>query len=214
MGPVDPASVGGSRYMVSLIDDKSGFAEVGVLGRKSEATGWVEVTLRRWQRQTGQWVKRFRSDQGAEFRSSAFRSFLQHQGIAQEFSAVYTPQQNGVAEQLNRTLTEKAKAMLADSGLGSRFWAEAAHTAAFLRNRTLAAGQTATPFEQFFGRKPRVGYLRVLCSPAYIHVPLVRRKKLDDNCVEGIMVGYEPGIKGYKFWEPSQQRSWSAGTCG
>ncbi len=44
----------------------------------------------------------------------------------------HSPQQNGVAERLNRTLV----AMLSHSNLPNRFWAEAVSTAAYLRNRT------------------------------------------------------------------------------
>ena len=48
----------------------------------------------------------------------------------------HQPQQNGVAERLNRTLVESARAMLSHSNLPNRFWAEAVSTAAYLRNRT------------------------------------------------------------------------------
>lgn len=39
-------------------------------------------------------------------------SFFLHKGIKRQFSATYTPQQNGVAERMNRPLQEKAKSML------------------------------------------------------------------------------------------------------
>jgi len=36
----------------------------------------------------------------------------------------YTPQQNRVAERMNRTLLERTRAMLKATGLGKSFWAE------------------------------------------------------------------------------------------
>ncbi len=36
-----------------------------------------------------------------------------------------TPEQNGVAERLNRTLVEMARSMLLDGKLKLKFWAEA-----------------------------------------------------------------------------------------
>ncbi|GJR12738.1 reverse transcriptase domain-containing protein [Tanacetum coccineum] len=52
-----------------------------------------------------------------------------------EFSNARTPQQNGVAERMNRTLIEAARTMLADSLLPTTFWAEAVNTACYTFNR-------------------------------------------------------------------------------
>ncbi|GJS25241.1 ribonuclease H-like domain-containing protein [Tanacetum coccineum] len=46
-------------------------------------------------------------------------------GIKQEYSNAKTPQQNRVAERMNKTLIEGARTMLADSLLPTTFWAEA-----------------------------------------------------------------------------------------
>ncbi|GJU53736.1 putative ribonuclease H-like domain-containing protein [Tanacetum coccineum] len=51
--------------------------------------------------------------------------FCGNKGIKQEYSNARTPQQNGVAERMIRTLIEAARTMLADSLLPTTFWAEA-----------------------------------------------------------------------------------------
>ncbi|GKF10456.1 ribonuclease H-like domain-containing protein [Tanacetum coccineum] len=61
--------------------------------------------------------------------------FCGEKGIKQEFSNARTPQQNGVAERMNRTLIEAARTMLADSHLPTTFWAEAVNTACYTFNR-------------------------------------------------------------------------------
>ena len=48
--------------------------------------------------------------------------YCNSRGIHHEFSASYTPQQNGVAERNHRTLIEAARTMLADSKLPAMFW--------------------------------------------------------------------------------------------
>ncbi|KAG8481449.1 hypothetical protein CXB51_026307 [Gossypium anomalum] len=48
----------------------------------------------------------------------------------------HTPQQNGVAERMNRTIMEKVRCMLSNANLLKSFWAEAASTACFLINRS------------------------------------------------------------------------------
>ena len=49
-------------------------------------------------------------------------------------NAAYSPQQNGVAERLNRTLGEAAKSMMIHAGLSYAYWAEAVSTATYLKN--------------------------------------------------------------------------------
>ena len=43
-------------------------------------------------------------------------------------------QQNGVAERLNRTIMNKVRSILSESGFKVKFWAEAAATAVYLIN--------------------------------------------------------------------------------
>ncbi|GJT97762.1 retrovirus-related pol polyprotein from transposon TNT 1-94 [Tanacetum coccineum] len=57
-------------------------------------------------------------------------------GIARHHTLVRTPQQNGVAERMNRTIMEKVRCMLSHANLDKDFWVEAATTAAYLINRS------------------------------------------------------------------------------
>ncbi|KAI3754743.1 hypothetical protein L1987_54533 [Smallanthus sonchifolius] len=75
-------------------------------------------------------VRRIRSDNGTEFKNNLMELFCLKRGIRHEFSAPYTPQQNGVAERKNRTLIETARTMLSDAklpykGRQSKFHAKA-----------------------------------------------------------------------------------------
>jgi transposase InsO family protein len=71
-----------------------------------------------------------------------FRNFLHDKGVEHQTSAPYTPEQNGAAERLNRTILERTRVMLEDSQLPRQLWAEAAVTASYLQNRAPTA---ATP---------------------------------------------------------------------
>ena len=53
-------------------------------------------------------IKKVRSDNGTEFKNANVDTFLDKEGISHEFSATYTPQQNGVVERKNQTLIEMA----------------------------------------------------------------------------------------------------------
>jgi transposase InsO family protein len=51
-------------------------------------------------------VKKIRSDNGSKFKNLQVEEFLEEKGIKHEFSAPYTPQQNGVVERRSgRSLT-------------------------------------------------------------------------------------------------------------
>ena len=101
-------------------------------------------------------------------------------GIRHELTVPHSPQQNGVAERMNRTLMESAKTMIAHAKLPNFFWAEAeaVATAAYVRNR-LPTTAFKTPYEKWYERKPNVSHLKVFGCIAYAHIPDVQRQKLD-----------------------------------
>ena len=130
-----------------------------------------------------------------------FENFLIDNGIKHETSVPRCPEQNGTAERLNRTLLESVKALLADSGLEKKFWAEALNTANYLRNRSATSSLGIfTPFEVYKGFKPNVGHLRRFGCTAYVHIRKEKRDKLDGKSLKCIFFGYSETSKGYRFY--------------
>ena len=72
---------------------------------------------------TGRRLKTIRSNNGTEYTEGDFKEFCDQEGIVRHWTVRDTPQQNGVAEGLNRTLLEKARCMRSNSGLGKEWWA-------------------------------------------------------------------------------------------
>ncbi|GJT73377.1 retrovirus-related pol polyprotein from transposon TNT 1-94 [Tanacetum coccineum] len=70
-------------------------------------------------------VKQIRIDNRTEFRNSELKSFCDGKEISQNFSSLYTPEQNSVAERKNRTLIEAARTMLNGLVLSEHFWTDA-----------------------------------------------------------------------------------------
>ena len=64
------------------------------------------------EKSTGQKLKTLRTDNGGEYTSEMFDSYLKKEGIKHELTIPKTPEQNGVAERINRTLVEMGRAML------------------------------------------------------------------------------------------------------
>jgi transposase InsO family protein len=116
-GPIAYLSIGGSKYGLVIVDDFSRFTWVFFLQDKSETQGTLKHFLRRAQNEFELKVKKIRSDNGFEY--------LDEEGVKHEFSAPYTPQQNGVVERKNRTLIDMARTMLGEFKTPERFWSEA-----------------------------------------------------------------------------------------
>ena len=56
-----------------------------------------------------------RSDNGGEYTAKRFQEYIKAEGVRHELTLPKTPQQNGVAERLNRTLVEMVRTMLIES---------------------------------------------------------------------------------------------------
>jgi transposase InsO family protein len=124
-GPVAYLSIGGSKYGLVIVDDFSRFTWVFFLQDKSETQGTLKRFLRRAQNEFELKVKKIRSDNGSEFKNLQVEEYLEEEGVKHEFSAPYTPQQNGVVERKNRTLIDMARMMLGEFKTPERFWSEA-----------------------------------------------------------------------------------------
>ena len=75
----------------------------------------VFETFKKWKTmveiKTGLKVKCLRSDNGGEYIDRGFSEYCATHGIRMEKTIPGTPQQNGVAERMNRTLNERARSM-------------------------------------------------------------------------------------------------------
>lgn len=198
-------SLGGSRYFVTFIDDKSRRIFIYFMKTKSEVFGKFKIFKQEVERQTGKKIKILRSDNGREYINNQFDSYLQDNGILRQLTVAYTPQQNGVAERANRTLVEMARSMLIHANLPQNLWAEAVLTAVYLRNRSPTEILCdRTPYEVWYKRKPKVSHLRVFGSFA-VALNNGQKTKFDPRGKQYIMVGYSLVAKAYRLFDRTNQ---------
>ena len=157
-GPMPVPSLGGSKYEATSLDDFSKLSIVRSITYKSETTTTVREVLHLLENQTKRRVQAIRTDNGREYVNTELTQYLKSRGILHQTTIPYTPEQIGAAERLNRTLMERARAMLSDAGLPKEVWAEAVITANYIRCRSPAAKKLRTPWELFFGQKPDVSH--------------------------------------------------------
>ena len=151
---------------------------------------------------SGKKLKALRSDNGGKYISKMFEAYLKSEGIRHERTIPKTPQQNSVAERLNRTLIELSRSMLLDAALPIKLWAEALSTAAYLKNRCpTRVVDEMTPYQAWRGVKLKLDHLRVFGCNAYAHIPKDEQAKFDAKPQKCILVGYGNGTKGYRVYD-------------
>ena len=78
------------------------------------------------------------------------------------------PQRNGVPERHNRTLLDMVQSMMYLTDLPLLFWGYALETAAFTLKMATSKYVETTPYELWFGKKPKLSFLKVWGCDAYV----------------------------------------------
>ena len=120
-GPSQVPSHGGARYFITFIDDYSRRVWVYVLKHKNEAFERFKEWIALMENQTERRLKRLRTDNGLEYCNKDFENFCKSKGIARHRTVRNTPQQNGLAERMNRTLIKMVRCMLLNANLFKHF---------------------------------------------------------------------------------------------
>jgi transposase InsO family protein len=98
-----------------------------------------------------------------------FETYCAEQGVERQHTALYTAQQNDIAERRNQSVVAMVRSLLKSWGVLTTFWGEAVATAAYLENRVpTKALNGVTPFEAWHDRRPDVLHLRTFGCVAFI----------------------------------------------
>ena len=63
------------------------------------------------------------------------------------------------------------------------------------------------PYEAWFGHKPNISHFRIFGSRAWARIPSEKRKALQPQIKEWIMVGYDEYTRRYNIFYPSTQNT-------
>ena len=106
-------------------------------------------------------MKFLRSDRADEYLSYEFGLQLKQCGIVSQLTPPGTPQRNGVSERCNNNLLGMVLSMMSLTSLPLSFWGYALETATFTLNRAQSKSVETTPYELWFGKKPKLSFLKV-----------------------------------------------------
>ena len=153
VGPLDPPSKGGSRYFITLIDDYSKWTVMFTMRKKSKSLKYFEKYHKYAETHVCQNLNKvhicsystasslphglhdvfklqtLRSDNGGEYLSNVFLSYLNELEIRNQLTSPHSPQQSRVSERMNRTLLNQTRSMLLCGNIDKSFWAKALSTA-------------------------------------------------------------------------------------
>ena len=158
-GIIRTPSIGNFRYFLTFIDDYSRYTTVYLLKSKEEVCDkFVEfkaLVENKFERK----IKKLHLDSGTEYTNHRFQNVIKESGIEHRFTETDTPQQNGVAKRMNRTIGGGVRSALIDAKLPARYWSYAVQYVVQVRNASPNASLKGSrdhemPYEHWHGQKP------------------------------------------------------------
>ncbi|KAM7507364.1 hypothetical protein LguiA_017817 [Lonicera macranthoides] len=203
-GPLNTTARGGYQYFIIFTDDFSRYGYVYLIRHKSESFKKFKEFQNEVQNQLGKTIKALRSDRGGEYLSQEFDDHLKSCGIVSQLTPPGTPQWNGVSERRNRTLLDMVRSMMSQTSLPISFWGYALETAAFTLNRSPSKAVEKTPYELWTGKVPSLSFLEIWGCDVFVRRLITT--KLEPKSNKCFFVGYPKEIKGYYFYNPTENK--------
>jgi transposase InsO family protein len=174
-----------------------------VVGNEDEALAAFTAFQARAEADAGRKIGTLRTDRGGEFMARSFADHYTKQGMQRHLTAPYTPEQNEVVERKNQSVKGMTHSMMKAMSMPSWFWGEAVLTAVFILNRSPTQSvEGRTPYEVWHGKKPSIDYFHTFGCVAHVKQGNKRLSKLEDRSTMMVFIGYEPGSKAWRFYNP------------
>ncbi|SGY38285.1 BQ5605_C003g01992 [Microbotryum silenes-dioicae] len=200
-------SLTGKQYVVTFLDDYLRKLWAYTIGHKSKVFGVFKTWLAEVKLETGATLKVLRTDNGGEYRSKTFTDFCKARGTRRQYSIPRTPQQNGRAERVNRSIVEGVLALLADAHLPKTFWEEAAAYFVYCKNLCQhSALDKETPNSVWQGERANALALHPFGCTAWLTVAPELRSKLDPKVVRVLFTGYDLASKAFRFYDTTTKK--------
>lgn len=205
-GKVNKVSISGDYYFLLCKDEASEYTFVYPIQTKDQVVRAINKLLIEFEIESGRQIRTLKSDCGSEFKNRRVEEYLDREHVKQEFTAPYTPKQNGIIEREMQTTVSMARTMLLASGLDKSLWAEAIRAATYIRNNLPTKRSALTPTERFKKQRPRVEHLVAWGRPVQVCNNVSYLRKFDSRTVEGYIVGYTRRRNTYRVYLKQEKR--------
>lgn len=130
-------SVDQEKYFVTFIDEATHFTTVFLLKQKAEVLKYYSYFEKRMLTMCNRpAILNIYCDGGGEYISNEFKDHVTSRGGTLHKTIHYTSALNGVAERMNRTIMDRARACLFQSGLPPIYWNYAVIYSVYAINRS------------------------------------------------------------------------------
>ncbi|MBW0488518.1 hypothetical protein O181_028233 [Austropuccinia psidii MF-1] len=197
----------GAKYFFIIVYQMSRFITTKFLKKKSDCFNHFCIFKLLVKNKFMTKIKNILTDGGGESIDKSFKNHCIKSGINHITSPPYTSQHNPFAERGNQSIIEKARCLLLQSKLPTKFWAEAVLTATFLCNLIPKHENQRTPHEIWHNSKPPLHKLKPFGCKALLKIPTHSiRNKFDSKAWDGIFLGYENKASSYCILRVSDQK--------
>lgn len=139
---------------------------------------------------------------------SDFMPTLALEGVKLNLTLLYTLQQDGVAEMLNGIIVIDANVFIKWANCQMAFWVSALEMEAYCPNcttseaiATTSTNREATSYKLWCCQNPNIKHLRVQGCITYIMMPKEKYKRIDEQALMCMFVGYRMATKQYHCLE-------------
>ena len=206
-------SKGGKKVINVTIDEYSNWVWTAAMRSKSCSVARLRYIL---EQDLKNKTVILRTDQGGEFVNYELGELMQRVGAVHNTSGSGTSKQNGKAEKAIQDIVRGLRTCLRKPGLGLSLWAECLIYYTFIKNRLpcYANPDMKSPYEMRYGRVPEYKRFREWGVPCVAMYPKKKAplKKLGDQGIEGIFVGYDDadGTMQYRVYVPTKNKIYKA----
>lgn len=173
IGPISIQTPQKETYILSVVDDFTGYTWTILLKSKADATEEFIHLLTRISVEQDRRIDTIRYDNGTEIVNYTFRKYCRTKGIKLHAVPRYTPQFNGVIERKNRSIIQLARTLLLGSSLPRTYWGYAVRYVTMLLNSFVSNGNNCSktvqlsPYELWTGIPPDYLQFHPWRSPVY-----------------------------------------------
>jgi hypothetical protein len=195
---INKVSYGGAKFWLLIQDEFTNYIWSFFLSAKSELSHTVIQWIKTFQKEHEVKIKNIRLDNAGE--NNTLQKEVQQDkelNIIFEFTAPYTPQQNGKIERKFTTLWGKVRTMLNSAklpwNLRNKLWAQCANLSTQLENIIYSTIFDTTPYEMMHNKQPEwLHNLHTFGEIAIVHdgAKAKIRAKLQDKGLASMFVGY------------------------
>lgn len=122
---------------------------------------------------------------------------MQNEGIVFEPSALYSQEQNGVSEQIGRTIIDMIRAIILEGNIDNELWPELVLAMTYVKNNrpTRALKDCISLHKAYTKKALKLAHLQIFGSTVYILLHkeerLMKSEKWAPKALKDILVGYD-----------------------